>query len=101
MTYTIYQVKNTSECDKYRFANVRDLSANSLEISRGNYDRIYTGDIEDHGQGHELMLEYLFTCFNMKRPDDFRGHSMSVSDVVELDGQAFYCNSFSWVPIEF
>ncbi len=48
-------------------------------------------------------LESIYERFNLHHPDDFRGHSLSVSDVVVLreDGrvQAYYVDSFGFTQV--
>lgn len=45
------------------------------------------------------LLEALFTKFNVARPKDFMGHSMSVSDVIKLDDKYYYCDITGWKDI--
>ncbi len=56
------------------------------------YDQVYEME-ENHS------LEDLFYIFNMQRPEDFKGHSLSVSDVVDIDGHTFYCDMIGWKVI--
>lgn len=72
-------------------------------VSRENYLLTYAGTLPDavlHLGQPEAMLESLYSCFNMDRPQDFRGHSLSVSDVIalKLDGQVtcYYTDSFGF-----
>lgn len=65
-----------------------------------DYDVIYEGEIEDENKPDTYYLEMLFTKFNIARPEDFKGHSLSVSDVVELNGVNYYCDSAGWVKVE-
>ena len=46
-----------------------------------------------------MQLEEVFRKFNMDRPADFTGHSLSVSDVVVVRDQAFYVDSFGFKPL--
>ena len=46
-----------------------------------------------------IQLEAIFRKFNLERPDDFTGHSLSVSDVVVVRDQAFYVDSFGFKPL--
>lgn len=61
-----------------------------------NYEAVYAHGIrisEDVTQ----TLENLYYIFNQARPEDFKGHSLSVSDIVALkrDGVVsyYYCDS--------
>ena len=72
-------------------------------VSRGNYLLTYAGSLPDsvlHLGQPEAMLESLFSRFNTERPQDFRGHSLSISDVIalKLDGHVtcYYTDSFGF-----
>ena len=57
-----------------------------------NYDLVYEGSMADVTDNPDLriQLEAIYRKFNLERPDDFTGHSLSVSDVVVVRDQAFY-----------
>ena len=40
-----------------------------------------------------------FEEFNSRLPSDFRGHSLSVGDIVSINGQEFFCDSIGWIPV--
>lgn len=72
-------------------------------VSRENYRQAYAGTLPDevlHLGQPEAMLENLFSRFNTERPQDFQGHSLSVSDVIalKLNGQVtcYYTDSFGF-----
>lgn len=72
-------------------------------VSRENYLLAYAGSLPDsvpHLGQPETMLESLFSRFNTERPQDFRWHSLSVSDVIalKLDGHVtcYYTDSFGF-----
>jgi hypothetical protein len=46
------------------------------------------------------VLESLFAKFNINHPADFKGHSLSVSDIIELNGKYYYCDSISFVQLK-
>lgn len=59
-----------------------------------DYYVVYEGECPD---GDDIeTLERLFYEFNCCRPANFKGHSLSVSDLIELDGLAYYCNNIGW-----
>ena len=45
------------------------------------------------------LLDSIFSTLNTCHPDWFKGHSLSVSDIVELDGKFYYCDSFGWEQV--
>ena len=94
MKYKIKQIKDIKNCD-YAF-EWWDWAKEKFTLD--DYDVVYEGEIE--GTNPNAVLEELFKIFNIERPEDFTGHSLSVSDVVELDGVNYYCDSIGWVKLE-
>ena len=74
----------------------------SLEESDGLdlnlYKEVYSGSIE--AADPMTALDDLFYTFNMEHPSDFTARSLSVSDIVVLDGKKFYCQPAGWQKIE-
>lgn len=66
---------------------------NKFDINE--YEKVYEGDINGYKSIVET-LNRLFEIFNAKHPEDFNGHSLSVSDVVKLDDKYYYCDSIGW-----
>lgn len=100
MKYEIYQLKDSRNCDygfmSWDFAKKHNFSMN-------DYRKVYSGTImEDHVYD---ALNRLYDMFNRNHPSDFRGHSMSVSDVIvlrnsgKLQTTVYYCDSFGWENI--
>ena len=91
-TFLIYQLR----ADAPRERLFADMECLTSDPRREHYDPIYTGDLSEAGKTPE-KLESLFQTFNISRPGDFCGHSLSVSDVVALkqDGTVsyHYCDS--------
>ncbi len=85
----IYQLVNHEDTLPYRFASMDQLEAAGLIVRRTNYEAVYTEALPDtQGKTIADILEDTYYRFNMERPADFSGHSLSVSDVVavKLDG---------------
>ena len=78
-TVTIYQLNDTPEAEQMRFMRLDYMKKNNLSIDIGKYNEIYTCPMKD-GES----LEDIFTRFNVDRPADFKGRSLSVSDVVSI-----------------
>ena len=83
-TFSIYQLKDGDETRDYRFEPYDRLQAAGLAVDRANYALVYTAPLVPG-----TSLDDIFTRFNIDHPKDFKGHSLSVSDVVVLhqDGQ--------------
>ena len=83
-TFSIYQLKDGDETRDYHFEPYDRLQAAGLAVDRANYELVYTAPLAPG-----TSLDDIFTRFNIDHPKDFKGHSLSVSDVVVLhqDGQ--------------
>ena len=98
-TFSIYQIPSTPEGRDFRFRSHEELESEGLAVDRNNYDLIYTAPL-----AHGTTLEDIYYTFNADdRPTGFRGHSLSVSDVVVLnrDGEeeAYYCDNYGFTPV--
>ena len=97
-TFGIYQLKNGKETRDLRFEPYDRIQAAGNSIDRGNYELIYTAPLTPG-----MSLEDIYTRFNIDHPKDFKGHSLSVSDVVVLhqNGQdtAHYVDSFGYKDV--
>ena len=94
-SFFIYQLKRGDETRDLRFAPYDRLTAAGHTVDPANYDLIYSAPLAPG-----TSLEAIFTRFNIDHPKDFKGHSLSVSDVVVLhqNGQdtAHYVDSIGY-----
>ena len=94
-TFSIYQLKRGDETRDLRFEPYDRLTATGHAVDPANYDLIYSAPLAPG-----TSLEAIFTRFNLDHPKDFKGHSLSVSDVVVLhqNGQdtAHYVDSIGY-----
>ena len=81
--FLIYQIRRGGELDAYRFMNYDYLQSKGVTPERGGYDAIYTGGFMDYGNVR-TNLDMIYQRFNVDHPADFKGHSLSVSDIVAL-----------------
>ena len=82
-TYAIYQLKRDDATADLRFMNSEYLQKKGIEPQYENYELVYTGALTKDGSQIE-KLEDLYRIFNVEHPQDFIGHSLSVSDIVAL-----------------
>lgn len=82
-TYAIYQLKRDDATADLRFMNSEYLQKKGIEPQYENYELVYTGALTKDGSQLE-KLEDLYRIFNIEHPQDFTGHSLSVSDIVAL-----------------
>lgn len=92
-----YQLLQLTKRNDYRFMNYRFAKEHGFNLN--DYELVYEGEIKDNNNYSEV-LENLFTKFNINRPEDFKGHSMSMSDIVVLNGQKFYCDSIGFKRVD-
>ena len=101
MKYTILQLdSHNPDVVKGRklFMSWNLLNQHSkFDISQ--YKKVYEGEVPEMFD-LSMVLESIFEKFNLQQPSDFHGHSLSVSDVVVLDGANYYCDSYGWVKTE-
>ena len=98
-SFSIYQLRNEDSTRDYRFEPFDRLRAAGRTVDKANYTEAYAAPL-----AAGTTLEDIYRTFNVDHPADFKGHSLSVSDVVVLhqNGQdtAHYCDSvgFQQVP---
>lgn len=82
-SYAIYQFRDGENTAALRFMNSEYLEQKGFSIEHDNYAAVYAGDLKDTGDTQD-RLNTLYQTFNVDHPDGFRGHSLSVSDIVAL-----------------
>ena len=97
-TFSIYQIKGGEETRDLRFEPYDRLTATGHRVDPKNYALVYSAELTPG-----TSLEDIYTRFNIDHPKDFKGHSLSVSDVVVLhqNGQdtAHYVDSFGYKEV--
>ena len=93
--FGIYQLKDGDGMRDYHFEPYDRLQTAGLSVETANYDLIYTAELTPG-----TSLEDIYTRFNIDRPEDFKGHSLSVSDIVVLhqngENTAHYVDSIGY-----
>lgn len=102
MKINIYQINSSRDEQRLKFEDYESLvrRQGSSEINSSLYDRVFSGEVSCKD------LEDVYTMFNVRHPADYRGHSLSISDVVEVVDNSgcpelvgrirFYNSSFSY-----
>lgn len=100
-TFKIYQLPGGEKYHGIRFESIDRLKADGVQLNKDDYELMYEGEVGEF-RGN-ATLEALFAQFNNDRPDDFSGHSLSVSDVIviSVDGKdtAYFCDSFGFTEM--
>ncbi len=108
--YGIYQLKDNLELDQFRFEGTESLVKRGITkdnfgaIALKNHELVYTGELSDiQGDTQNEKLEDIFLKFNTAHPEDFKGHSLSVSDIVVLHengkNSAHFVDSFGFTAL--
>lgn len=96
--YGIFQLKRTEEMRDFRFMSYDFLQQHGLEIDRENYELVYTAPLTEG-----VTLDGIYEKFNIDCPEDFTGHSLSVSDVIVLhqnrENTSHYVDSFGFAEV--
>lgn len=82
-SFAIYQLRDNDNTAQLRFMNAEYLAQKGLSVEKENYAAVYAGNLDRRGDTQD-SLDALYETFNIRRPEDFRGHSLSVSDIVAL-----------------
>ena len=105
-SYRIYQIRNDlPDRHERMFQNLATLRSEGKDVIPDAYSAVYEGSLDDTGsrKSSQQVLDGLFEKFNIAHPEDFRGHSMSVSDVVVLQEngveKAYYVDSLGFQEI--
>jgi len=97
-TFSIYQLKDGDGMRDYHFEPYDRLQAAGLSVEAANYNLIYAAELTPG-----TSLEDIYTRFNIDHPKDFKGHSLSVSDIVVLhqngEDTAHYVDSFGYKEV--
>lgn len=94
-TIKIHQIADIDNC-KYTFMDMDFAMKHGFNVN--DYKEVYS--YEDGGSlTIEDALNNAFYIFNMKCPASFKSHSLSVSDIVEVDGVKYYCDDFGWKEV--
>ena len=96
--FGIYQITARDPEHDYRFMNLDFVKRHGMEVNCADYELVYTAPLTEND-----TLEAIYERFNIQRPADFTGHSLSVSDVVVLnDGKslkAYYVDSIGFAEL--
>ena len=101
MNIAIYQIDPDRDENNVAFLNYENLERfqGSAALRSEIYDKVFEGKV-DCG-----TLEEVYQMFNLDHPDEYRGRSLSVSDVVEVVGEEkstfHFCDSIGFREVDF
>ena len=101
MNYKIYQLKVTERTKSALFMSFEAATRMICDLSMDDYSLEWNEDLEVYQEDYDYLdfLNGVFRVFNIARPRNFKGHSVSISDIIELDGTLYYVDTFGFVEI--
>jgi hypothetical protein len=98
ITYKIHQIKDIENTD-YAFRGY-----DPKKFNFDDYECLGEGEFAAEAKSATEICEIIFYVFNMRKPADFKGHSLSVSDVIEINTDLttsfYYCDMCGWQRIK-
>ena len=78
------------------------VNPEQITYNKNDYKVVFNKEYESKPEGKtdKQICDWYFEMSNMTHLDGFEGHSLSVSDIVVIDGKAYICDSFGWKEIE-
>lgn len=101
MFIRIYQIDSDRDLDRVKFLSYEDFRAKyprRMGVPAILYNCVFEGDVEIVVP-HNRVLESIYVTFNTDPPKSHVGHSLSVSDIVELPEGLFYCDNVGWQKV--
>lgn len=97
MRVKIYQINTNRDSKRLKFFGYEEMKklAHSNSVDTSIYDEVFNAELDTDN------LEEIYARFNTEKHPLFRGHSLSVSDVVVTDNGAFFCDSVGFKSINF
>lgn len=98
MKIKIFQIDPKKDTNHVKFHNHEMLKKyqDTDAIDASIYEEVYDGEVDTDD------LEEVYTLFNQTAVPLHRGHSLSISDVIQTEsGTAYYCDLFGFKPIDF
>lgn len=95
----IYQINYERDINDVIFLGTWLLERFNKEFDFSIYDEVWCGETDG------ADLEEIYEEFNLNRPTDFKGHSLSVSDIVQImdsdekSNGYYFCDNIGWVKL--
>lgn len=97
MYLRVFQINPDRDEHRLRFerlADVREFQGGE-RIDASLYDEVFRGEVDCE------TLEHAYALFNLVPPPLHRGHSMSVSDVIQTEEGCYYCDAVGFEKVDF
>ena len=73
---------------------------NGEPIRMSDYKKVYTYTHKSNVRDEQKVLNEVYQMFNISHPEDFKGHSLSVSDIVQINGTPYYVDDYGFKKID-
>lgn len=102
-SYTVFQIPfPENEEDEKIYIKYAYKSLDRIDtVHPEYYKKTYKGTIETKNTNPIKVLDEIYTLLNVNHPKDYKGHSLSISDIVLIDGHYYYCADYGWEEVEF
>lgn len=100
-TIKVWQLKENESNHGLFFSSLRFLKKFGLDVSLSNYDVVYSETLDVKETNTEAFLEDLYVKFQGSKPEGYCGHSLSVSDIISVNNEYYYCDSFGFEKLNF
>ena len=97
---SIFQLQSDKESRSFLFMPL-EFVENNANFGLARYNEIYQSEFVSAHTDTEDILDDIYFKFNMCRPKDFKGHSLSTSDIVKMDNKYYYCDEYGWSRVRF
>jgi len=98
---SILQMKLNNENHFYCYCGLDMLKRHGLKVELNRYNVVYVTERNVEICDVHRYLDELFREFNINHPKDFRGHSLSTSDIVKINDDYYFCDSYCWQKMNF
>ena len=106
MKYKVYQIPfpkdENNEVEVMRYCKYAFSPLSRIdEVNLKNYKMTYEGEMPINLISDLSPLDQIFQELNINHPADYKGHSLSVSDLIEMNGKFYFCDSYGWEEVNF
>lgn len=93
---SILQLRNDAPDRHYKaFIGYNTVKKEFGKVDINDYQMVWFGKVSDHA-----TFEDIFAMCNLNHPEGYHGHSLSVSDIVYMDGKVMYCDEIGFTEVE-
>ena len=102
--YTIFQLNDSEVSRGIKFMGYDFVKECEVNLTLDLYNEVYSGKVEGRSEffdNTKELCDNIYMKFNLNHPADFKGHSLSTSDIVKIENHYYYCDDYGWVEVKF